>query len=130
MIRRRLFTTAAVALLIVLLAGPSAAFVWTRTFKSDTGEGQQAAALAIDSHGSVVATGWVDAVNASGISDHTDFFIAKVDGLDGHTEWTRTLPGTINVGTGFSVAVDGNDDAVAVGALFVGPTTEVAWTAV
>lgn len=100
-------------LLVMRLAAATGVDVWPRFIASGTGNGAEAAGVALDSTGDIVVTGYI-----SNAATSTDFGVLKVDDATGTQLWRRELDvGAAGADLPDDVAVDAADDVIAVGML-------------
>ncbi len=93
--------------------GPDGGALWTHTSDGDQPGPDLAARVAVDSSGAVVLVGSVRVPDKAG--QDTDIWVRKLS-PSGTIYWTTTHGGQENLGdTGYSVAVDGDDNIVVTG---------------
>ena len=87
------------------------ALLWAKTFNGAANLNDQGSAIAVDSSGNVVITGYTTKT-----STDTDVYVAKYASSDGTLLWQKTYAGAgNNIDVGVGVAVDASDNVAVVG---------------
>ena len=100
----------------VKYASTDGALLWEQRHDGPGGADDGAAAIALDSSGNAVVTGY--AVNTLGVSISyffRDYYTAKYAAVDGSLLWEQTYDAVGAQDFAVAVAVDGNDDVVVTG---------------